>query len=84
MNYEVIKAAMQEEIDNPQALYMPCSPGEFIRDRLFKQSYWEEAVWFWDGYRRNGFNIPDLDVLLNQLKELTKKNHMPDWGTYGT
>ena len=84
MNYEVIRAAMQAEIDNPQAYYMPCSPGEFIRDRLLKQSHWEEGVWFWSNYCRGGFNIPDLDALYNKLQELTKKDKMPDWGTYGT
>lgn len=84
MNYEVIRAAIREELDNPQAFYMPCSPGEFIRDRLFKQSYWEEATWFWGCYCRGGFNVPDIDEAYNQLKELSAKDQMPDWGTYGT
>lgn len=84
MNYEVIRAAMQEEIDNPMSSYLPNCPGAFVRDRLFKQSYWEEAVWFWEGYCRGGFNIQPLDVACNQLKELEKKDKMPDWGTYGT
>lgn len=84
MNYEVIRAAMQEELDNPQSLYMPNSPAAFVRDRLFKQCYWEEATYAWGCFCRGGFNIPELDALNNKLKELTKKNNMPDWGTYGT
>ena len=84
MNYEVIRAAMQEEIENPEAFYMPCSPGEYIRDRLFKQAYWEEAVWFWSHYCGSKFGVYELDCLLPQLTALMKKEKMPDWGTYGT
>lgn len=84
MNYEIIAQEMQYEIDNPQSGYMPNSPGCFIRDRLFKSNHWEEAVWFWDNYCRNGFSIPQLDVILVKLKELTKNEKMPEWGTYGT
>lgn len=84
MNYEVIRAAIREELDNPQPLYMPNSPGAFVRDRLFKQSYWEEATWFWGCYCRGGFNIPDLDVAYHELQELVKNEKMPDWGTKGT
>lgn len=84
MNYEVIRAAMQAEIDNPQAYYMPCSPGEFIRDRLFKQSYWEEATWFWGRYCSRVFNVRELDELMPQLNALTKNEKMPEWGTRGT
>jgi hypothetical protein len=51
---------------------------------LFRAMMWEEATWFWGGYCRGGFNIPELDVLFNKLKELTKNEKMPNWGTYGT
>ncbi len=84
MNYEIIRAAMQQEIDEPQPYYMPCSPGEFIRDRLFKQSYWEEATWFWGAYCRNKFGVFELDQLMPKLTEMMSKSNMPDWGTRGT
>lgn len=84
MNYEVIRAAIQEELDNPQTLYMPNSPGGYIRDRLFKQCYWEEAAWFWGAYCRGKFGVFELDELLPQLHQLTANENMPDWGTYGT
>jgi hypothetical protein len=84
MNYKAIQAAMQAELDNPLACYMPNSPGAFVRDRLMKEMLWEEGIWFWSNYCRGGFNIPDLDVLYNKLQELTKKDKMPDWGTYGS
>ena len=35
MNYSAITEAMQAEIENPLKLYMPNSPGAFVRDRLF-------------------------------------------------
>ncbi len=84
MNYEIIRAAIREELENPQPYYMPNSPGAFIRDRLFKDMHWEEAAFFWSGYCRKGFSIPDLDVMLHKLDELTKNEKMPDWGTRGT
>ena len=84
MNYEAIKKAMQHELDNPRTCYMPCSPGEYVRDHLFRETMWEEAVWYWSNYCRGGFNIPELDALNNKLKELNKKEKMPAWGTYGT
>lgn len=84
MNYKAIQDAMQAELDNPRSYYMPNSPGAFIRDRLMKDMLWEEGLWFWDNYCRRGFNIPQLDVLNIKLRELTKNEHMPDWGTYGT
>lgn len=84
MNYEAIRIAMQAELDNPQACYMPNSPGAYIRDRLFRECLWEEATWFWGAYCRGGFNIPDLDALYNKLQMLTVKEKMPAWGTYGT
>ena len=84
MNYEAIRAAMQEEIDNPQAFYMPCSPGEFIRDRLFKQCEWEAAAWFWGHYCSKHFGVAELDELLPELVKLTAKDQMPEWGTRGT
>lgn len=81
MNYAAIAAAMQAEIDNPLKLYMPNSPGAFVRDRLFKDMYWEEATWAWGCFCRGGFNVPELDRLNNQLNELASKESMPDWGT---
>lgn len=84
MNYEAIRIAMQAELDSPLACYMPNSPGAFIRDRLFRECHWEEATWFWGAYCRGGFNIPELDALYNKLKELTKNEKMPSWGSYGT
>ena len=84
MNYEAIKKAMQHELDNPQTCYMPCSPGEYVRDHLFRETMWEEATWFWGCYCRNNFNDPELNALNVKLKELTKNEKMPSWGTYGT
>jgi hypothetical protein len=87
MNYAVIAAAMQAEIDNPLKLYMPNSPGAFVRDRLFKDMYWEEATWFWSHYcggSFNGLGLDDLHDLYVKLKALTDKEFMPDWGTRGT
>lgn len=84
MNYEAIKMAMQAELDNPKSYYMPSSPSEFIRDRLFKECHWEEAAYAWGCFCRGGFNIPELDALNNKLNELNKDEKMPDWGTRGT
>lgn len=84
MNYAVIAMAMQAEIDNPLTSYMPNSPGGFVRDRLFKECHWEEATWFWSHYCSRSFDNPILDDLYVQLEQLTKKEKMPDWGTYGT
>ncbi len=84
MNYEVIRAAMQEEIESPQPFYMPNSPGSFIRDRLFRQCYWEEATWFWGAYCRSRFGVFELDELLPKLNALTINEKMPDWGAHGT
>lgn len=84
MNYEAIRVAMHKELADPQQLYLPNSPGAYVRDRLFKNCLWEEATWFWGCYCRGGFNIPELDALYNQLQELTAKEKMPDWGTSGT
>lgn len=84
MNYEVIRIAMQQEIDCPKRLYMPNSPGAIIRDRLFTQRYWEEAAWFWGAYCRGKFGVFELDELLPKLNQLTANEKMPDWGTYGT
>jgi len=84
MNYAAIAAAMQAEIDNPRTLYMPNSPGAFVRDRLFKDMYWEEATWFWSHYCSRFFGDPGLDNLCVQLQALNAKESMPDWGTHGT
>lgn len=82
MNFEVIRAAMQEEIDNPRQLYLPNSPGSYVRDRLFRQTYWEEATWFWGRYCSRSFNVESLDALLPELDALQQS--MPDWGHKGT
>jgi hypothetical protein len=84
MNYAAIAAAMRAEIEAPQKLYMPNSPGAFVRDRLFKECHWEEATWFWSHYCSGGFFGPELDDLYIKLEELAKKELMPDWGTRGT
>ena len=84
MNYAAIAAAMQAEIDNPRTLYMPNSPGAFVRDRLFKDMYWEEATWFWQHYCWHKFNVQELDDLYVKLKTLDAKESMPNWGTHGT
>ena len=84
MNYAAIAAAMRAEIETPQKLYMPNSPGAFVRDRLFKECHWEEATWFWFHYCSASFGIQEFDDLYSQLKELDKHEKMPDWGTRGT
>lgn len=84
MNYKAIAAAMRAEIEDSKTLYMPNSPGAFVRDRLFRDCLWEEATWFWGCYCRGGFNIPNLDVLMNELNALAANEKMPDWGTKGT
>jgi hypothetical protein len=84
MNYAAIAAAMQAEIDNPLKLYMPNSPGAFVRDRLFKDCHWEEATFFWGCYCNRSFGDPGLDNLYVQLEALAAKESMPDWGTRGT
>lgn len=83
MNYAAIAAAMQAEIDDSKNLYMPNSPGAFVRDRLFKDCLWEEASWFWGCYCRGGFAIVSLDKLMHELNALEKAT-MPEWGTKGT
>ena len=84
MNYAAIAAAMQAEIDNPLPVYLPNSPGAFVRDRLFKDMYWEEATWFWSHYCNRFFGDPGLDNLYVQLEELAANETMPAWGTRGT
>lgn len=84
MNYAAIAAAMQAEIDNPKKLYMPSSPGCFVRDRLFKDCHWEEATWFWSHYCSRSFSVQELDDLNVKLEALASKETMPDWGTRGT
>ena len=84
MNYSAITAAMQAEIDNPEKLYMPNSPGAYVRDRLFKDMHWEEATWFWSHYCSRNFGDPGLDNLYVQLEQLAAKESMDDWGTKGT
>jgi hypothetical protein len=84
MNYAAIAAAMKAEIDDSKKLYMPNSPGAFVRDRLFKDCHWEEAIWFWSHYCARSFSDPGLDSLFVQLEELAKNEKMPDWGIKGT
>jgi hypothetical protein len=84
MNYEAIAAAMKAEIEDSKTLYMPNSPGAFVRDRLFKDCLWEEATWFWSHYCNRSFGDPGLDNLYVQLEALAAKESMPDWGTRGT
>lgn len=84
MNYAAIAAAMQAEIDDSKECYMPNSPGAFVRDRLFKDMYWEEATWFWGCVCRGGFGVVALDNLYMQLIELAANEKMPEWGTKGT
>lgn len=84
MNYEAIRVAIHKELADPQKLYMPNSPGAYVRDRLFKDCEWEAAVWFWGCYCRGNFGIFELDELLPQLNALASKESMPDWGTNGT
>ena len=84
MNYAAIAAAMRAEIEDSKKLYMPNSPGAFVRDRLFKQCNWEEATWFWSHYCSGNFKNPTLDNLYLELKALAANEKMPDWGTKGT
>ena len=84
MNYGAIAAAMRAEIEDSAKCYMPSSPGAFVRDRLFKDNYWEEATWFWGRYCRRFFGDPGLDNLYVQLEALAANEKMPDWGTSGT
>ena len=84
MNYAAIAAAMQAEIDDSKKLYMPNSPGAFVRDRLFKECEWESAVWFWSHYCSRKFGVPELDDLYVKLEALAANEKMPDWGTKGT
>jgi hypothetical protein len=84
MNYAAIAAAMQAEIDDSKKLYMPNSPGAFVRDRLFKDMYWEEATWFWGCYCSRNFVNQELNDLYVQLEALAANEKMPDWGTKGT
>ena len=84
MNYAAIAAAMRSEIETPEKLYMPNSPGAFVRDRLFKECLWEEATWFWSHYCNGHFGYAILDSLYAQLEALAAKESMLDWGTRGT
>ena len=84
MNYAAIAAAMRAEIDDSKKLYMPNSPGAFVRDRLFKDCEWESAVWFWSHYCSRKFGVPELDDLYIKLEALAANEKMPDWGCNGT
>jgi len=84
MNYNAIASAMQAEINNPQKLYMPNSPGAFVRDRLFKDCHWEEAAYFWSCYCSRQFFNQEMQDLYVKLEALAANESMPDWGTKGT
>jgi hypothetical protein len=84
MNYAAIAAAMRAEIENPLKLYMPNSPGAFVRDRLFKECHWEEATFFWGCYCSRHFVNQELNDLYVQLEALASKESMPTWGYGGT
>jgi len=84
MNYAAIAAAMRSEIENPEKLYMPNSPGAFVRDRLFKECLWEEAAYFWGCYCARTFSSHELNELFIELQALDANEKMPDWGTRGT
>lgn len=84
MNYAAIAAAMQAEIDDNKECYMPNSPSAFVRDRLFRDMYWEEATWFWGRACQNNFGVPELDELFAKLESLAANEKMPEWGTKGT
>lgn len=85
MNYEVIEQCIKDEIADPKGCYMPNSPAIFVRDRLNKVGYPEEAKYFWI---RAGFSVPfgveSIDALVVKLNNLDKKERMPSWGMYGT
>lgn len=83
MNIPAIAAAMRAEIEDRKS-YMTSSPGDFVRDRLFRESLWEEAAWFWQHYLNRSFGIPELDELNITLRELGSREKMPEWGTRGT
>jgi len=86
MNYTAIAAAMRAEIEDGKKLYMPNSPGAFVRDRLFKDCLWEEATWFWSHYCGGSFAGLGLGLheLYVELEALAANEKMPDWGTKGT
>ena len=84
MNYAAIAAAMRSEIETPEKLYMPNSPGAFVRDRLFKECLWEEAAYFWGRYCARTFNSHELNKLFIELQALDANEKMPSWGCGGT
>ena len=84
MNYTAIASAMRAEIESPQRLYMPNSPGAYVRDRLFKECLWEEAAYFWGCYCSRTFNSHELNSLYLELEALAAHETMPNWGTKGT
>ena len=84
MNYEAIAAAMRAEIEDSKTLYMPNSPGAFVRDRLFKDCLWEEAAYFWGCYCGRMFNSHELNDLYIELEALAANEKMPSWGCGGT
>jgi hypothetical protein len=85
MNYEVIEQCIKDEIADPKGCYMPNSPAGFVKDRLHKAGYDEEAKALWDHFVwRRPFGIDSIDALMLQLNSLDKKERMPSWGMYGT
>lgn len=81
MNYQAIAQAMQVEIDNPKACYTPCSPVEFVRDRLIKGGFVDEARWFWSRSCKRFFGNPGLDNLSVRLDALASAQTLDTWGT---
>lgn len=81
MNYNAIVQSMQAEIDNPKACYTPCSPAEFVRDRLCDQGFFEEAQWFWSRSCKRFFGDPGLDNLSVRLDALASTQTLNTWGT---
>ena len=84
MNYTASASALRAEIESPQRLYRPNSPGAYVRDRLFKECLWEEAAYFWGCYCSRTFNSHELNGLYLELEALAAHETMPDWGTRGT
>jgi hypothetical protein len=70
MNIQEIRRVMQEELVNMTQSDIPYDPGAVIRDRLFRQCYWEEATWFWGSYCNGSFSHAVLDDLYVKLKQL--------------
>lgn len=82
MDFKAIEKAMRDELENPQKCYLPNSPTSFVRDRLLKGMWWDEAYWYWQCACSNRFPQESLNNLHKELKKL--EQNMPEWGTKGT